>query len=105
MKYCAHCGAEMMDEAQVCVKCGCAAKKPEEKKENKVSPKSRTIDLLLLLFVGGAGIHKFYEGKIGMGILYLFTGGLFGIGCIIDLINILTGKAKDNDGLEIVNWN
>ena len=35
--------------------------------------------LLLCIFVGGAGIHRFYAGKIGTGILYLFTGGLFGI--------------------------
>ncbi|MCL1803280.1 MAG: NINE protein [Eubacteriaceae bacterium] len=35
--------------------------------------------------------HKFYEEKIGMGILYIFTGGLFGIGWLIDLIKIATG--------------
>ena len=34
--------------------------------------------------------HKFYEGKIGMGVLYLFTGGLFGIGWFVDLIVLLT---------------
>ena len=32
---------------------------------------------------------KFYEGKIGMGVLYIFTGGLFGIGAFVDLIVIL----------------
>ncbi|MBQ1259000.1 MAG: TM2 domain-containing protein [Clostridia bacterium] len=35
------------------------------------------------------GGHKFYEGKIGMGILYIFTFGLFGIGLLVDLIVIL----------------
>ena len=44
----------------------------------------------LCLFLGFFGIHKFYEGKTGMGILYLFTGGLFYIGWIIDIFVILT---------------
>ena len=43
----------------------------------------------LCLFLGVIGAHKFYEGKIGMGVLYIFTGGLFGIGAFVDLIVIL----------------
>ena len=43
----------------------------------------------LCLFFGVFGAHKFYEGKTGMGILYLLTGGLFGIGAFIDLLVIL----------------
>lgn len=54
------------------------------------TPKDKWISFLLCLFLGGIGAHKFYEGKIGMGILYLFTGGLFLIGAIIDLLIILT---------------
>ncbi|MBU5456819.1 TM2 domain-containing protein [Oscillibacter sp. MSJ-31] len=54
--------------------------------------------LLLCIFVGGAGIHRFYAGKIGTGILYLFTGGLFGIGWLIDLVKIATGKFTDKNG-------
>lgn len=46
--------------------------------------------LLLCLFFGVFGVHKFYEGKKGIGILYIFTLGLFGIGWIVDLIIILT---------------
>ena len=42
---------------------------------------------LITLFLGWAGIHKFMDKKIGMGILYLCTFGLFGIGWIIDIIN------------------
>ncbi len=44
---------------------------------------------LLCLFLGALGVHKFYEGKVGMGILYLFTVGLFGIGWFIDCIALL----------------
>ncbi|MDE5994014.1 MAG: TM2 domain-containing protein [Oscillospiraceae bacterium] len=44
----------------------------------------------MCIFLGFFGGHKFYEGKVGMGILYFFTGGLFFIGVIIDFIGILT---------------
>lgn len=53
-------------------------------------PKEKRLTYLLLtIFLGVFGIHKFYIGKIGMGILYLFTGGLFLIGWIIDIINAI----------------
>lgn len=52
--------------------------------------KNKWIAFFLCLFLGAIGVHKFYEGKIGMGILYLFTGGLAGIGVIIDLITLLS---------------
>jgi len=42
----------------------------------------------LLFFMGFGGIHRLYNGKIGTGLLWLFTGGLFGIGQIVDLIFI-----------------
>lgn len=51
--------------------------------------KNKWVAFLLCLFLGGIGAHKFYDGKIGMGILYLLTGGIFGIGWLIDCIRIL----------------
>lgn len=45
-----------------------------------ISRKSKTTALLLCIFLGGLGVHRFYVGKGGTGILYLFTAGLFGIG-------------------------
>ena len=51
-------------------------------------------ELLLCLFLGGLGAHKFYRKKYGMGILYLFTAGLFGIGVIVDLISIISKLIK-----------
>jgi TM2 domain-containing membrane protein YozV len=48
---------------------------------------------LLLIFLGCLGGHKFYIGKIGMGILYILTFGLFGIGLLIDLF-ILAGQVR-----------
>lgn len=50
--------------------------------------KTKLVAYLLWFFLGVFGAHKFYLGKIGMGILYIFTLGLFGIGIIIDLFTI-----------------
>ncbi|HIT90783.1 MAG TPA: TM2 domain-containing protein [Candidatus Merdenecus merdavium] len=69
-----------------------------------VSPKSRLVALLLCLFLGGLGGHRFYAGKIGWGVLYLFTGGLCGIGALVDLIMIITGGFTDQNGLPIKVW-
>ena len=57
---------------------------------------------LLCLFLGGLGVHCYYVGKIGTGILFLLTAGVFGIGVIVDLIKIATGKFTDKYGNVIV---
>ena len=57
------------------------------------------MDFLLCLFLGMLGVHKFRENRVGMGLLYLFTGGLFGIGWLIDCIKYLVG-AIQNTSLE-----
>lgn len=51
--------------------------------------KSQLVAFLLCFFLGGLGIHRFYLGYTGMGILYLFTAGLFGIGWLIDIILLI----------------
>ena len=48
--------------------------------------KSKWVSFFLCLFLGMFGAHKFYEGRVFLGVLYICTGGLFGIGIIIDLI-------------------
>lgn len=48
--------------------------------------KSKWVSFFLCLFFGFLGVHKFYEGRVLLGILYIFTCGLFGVGVIIDLI-------------------
>lgn len=69
------------------------------------SHKSRLVALLLCLFLGALGIHRFYVGKIGTGLIYLFTAGLFGVGALVDLIMIICGNFKDSAGAPLVNWN
>ena len=65
---------------------------------NVYSRKSQIIALILCLLFGTLGVHYFYVGKIGMGLLYLFTGGLFGSGWIVDIIRIIAGIFRDKDG-------
>lgn len=68
------------------------------------SDKKRLVALLLCIFLGEFGIHRFYVGKIGTGILYLLTGGLFGIGWIIDIVKICLGSFTDNVDAPLREW-
>lgn len=105
-KFCEFCGSKVVVDAVVCPKCGREIEKLkfEEKEANPqivinnsnvvsgiVGRKQcdKWIALLLCIFLGFFGGHKFYEGKVGIGILYIFTLGLFGIGVIIDFISII----------------
>lgn len=99
-KYCQHCGQVIAVEAVVCPYCGCQVEVLQGQPapvvvQPYIDPymasrrKDKWVAFLLCFFLGGLGIHKFYEGKIGMGILYIFTVGLFGIGWLVDIIVIL----------------
>ena len=71
---------------------------------NSVMPsgKSKTVTLILCIFLGYIGVHRFYTGKIGTGILYLLTGGIFYIGWIVDIIKIATGSYRDGNNRPLV---
>jgi TM2 domain-containing membrane protein YozV len=63
-----------------------------------VSPKNRIVALILAIFFGGLGVHRFYVGKVGTGILMLITIGGFGIWWIVDIIMIAVGSFTDKAG-------
>lgn len=110
-KFCKHCGAKIPEAAVVCTHCGCQVEEMKHAEQPSivinnantntntnanvnaamfgVRMKNKWVAFLLCVFLGYLGAHKFYEGKAGMGILYLFTCGLFGIGWFIDCIVLL----------------
>lgn len=115
-KFCPKCGSEVQDNATFCSHCGAqvggetgATYETSNKsvKPQVGSTRSRGLALILACIgaIGFAGIHRFYVGKIGTGILWLLTGGCCGIGTIIDVIMIATGDFTDIDGEKLVNWN
>jgi len=71
---------------------------------NPVSDRSRLAAALLCFFVGVLGVHRFYVGKVGTGILMLVTFGGLGIWALIDLIIILVGTFRDKQDRVLVNW-
>lgn len=74
--------------------------------QNRTMPsgKSRATALILCVLIGIFGVHRFYLGRWATGLLWIFTGGLFGIGTLIDLILIACGSFKDGDGRVVANW-
>lgn len=110
-KFCKHCGTTIDKDVVICPHCGKQVEsigiqqQPNIVINNSNSNinantnvntalgarmKNKWVAFCLCLFLGFFGAHKFYEGKGGMGILYLCTAGLFGIGWIVDLIVLLT---------------
>ena len=68
------------------------------------SPKSRLAAALLAFFLGALGIHRFYVGKIGTGVLMILTLGGLGIWVIVDIIVILVGSFRDKQNRVLSNW-
>lgn len=110
-KFCKHCGGTIPQDAVMCTHCGrqveelASAAQPQVVIQNTnmntntaaavvagvgARAKNKWTAFVLCLLLGYFGAHKFYEGKVGMGVLYLFTLGLFGIGWFVDLIVLLT---------------
>lgn len=73
----------------------------EEKKEEPKSDKNYLATLLFCLFLGSFGVHRFYVGKIGTGLLMLITFGGLAIWTLIDFIMIVCGAFRDKQGFLI----
>ena len=104
--YCPKCGAKVEDGASFCSNCGHGANAQAGTTVINIvnnAPvyvrKKKWVAFFLCLFFGIWGVHRFYVGKVGTGILWIFTMGCFGIGCLVDLILILCGCFRDKSGL------
>jgi TM2 domain-containing membrane protein YozV len=122
-KFCQNCGAKTNPQQEVCLKCGTLLKREDKQKDP--TRKNQLVALLLCLFVGWLGVHRYYMGRVVSGVAmfilylsgfaFLFAGykwsGLyvfavaavigFFVWWIIDLISIATGKMKDGEGREL----
>ena len=65
---------------------------------NDRSSKNYGATLLLAIFLGFLGTHRFYVGKATTGVLYFFSGGLFLVGWIIDIFQVAFGNFTDKGG-------
>lgn len=97
--FCSSCGEIIKKEAEICPKCGVRQK--AAKSSSDVSEKWLTC-LLLCIFLGYFGAHRFYTGKTGTAVLMIFTLGGCGIWALIDMIMIIAGKFQDSNGNYIV---
>ena len=109
-KFCKFCGEKIPEDAIMCTHCGRQVEQLKSEQPQVVinnsnnntntnvnrnystsrgGEKNKWVALLLCIFLGYLGVHKFYEGKILLGIVYLCTFGLFGIGWFIDCISLL----------------
>ena len=125
-KFCKFCGEKIDKDCVICPKCG---KQVEDIKrsddrivinnnntntnantvtsgyDSMISPKSWIVTLLLCIFLGVIGIHRFYVGKVGTGILMILLclTGISAVWALVDLIFILLKRFKDKQGRLIKN--
>jgi len=100
-QFCPGCARVISIQARACPGCGAPIRGAVPA---NASDKSRLAALLLCFFLGVFGIHRFYVGKVGTGILQLFTLGLLGIWTLIDFVIIIVGAFSDSQGRKLIIW-
>lgn len=119
--YCHNCGSRIGETAKFCKECGAAVNGNNQQQQPVVvnvvnnntnqninggryyiPRKSRWVAFWICLFAGWLGVHKFYLGKTGLGILYLCTFGLCAIGWIFDIFMLFMGLSVDAWGRKLI---
>ena len=105
--YCQKCGTAMEKLDRFCRNCGwdssgLAVATPAV--PANVSDRKRAVAAILCFLLGVFGVHRFYVGKIGTGLVWLFTLGFLGLGMLADLILIVAGEFKDSEGRKLYVW-
>ena len=99
-EYCRGCGRVISRFAVSCPQCGA----PTGLRTWDASEKSGVAALLLCFFFGVFGVHRFYVGKVGTGLLQVFTLGGLGIWAFIDFILIACNVFRDKQGRKVAVW-
>jgi TM2 domain-containing membrane protein YozV len=88
-KYCNSCGEVINKEAEICPKCGVRQQSAPSTHSSTSTKtiKSKTVAGVLAILLGGIGVHKFYLGNVGVGIIYLIFAWTF----IPEIIGIVEG--------------
>lgn len=112
--FCPDCGSPMAAEDRYCPACRWDAQYPEGRAQRGLpasprnlgppSDKNRMTTLLLCVFGGFFGLHRFYVGRVGSGVLWLMTLGVLSVGWIYDLVMIATGEFADDQGKRVLYW-
>jgi hypothetical protein len=107
MMFCRACGKQLHMSALTCTQCGAqqrAAAPQGRPADPNVSPKLLLPAVLLCFWFGVFGVHRFFVGKVGTGLLQLFTFGGLGIWALVDLIILVCGAFTDSDGRKLTQW-
>lgn len=94
--FCQHCGAQTQPLAEFCIHCGVRLAGAFGEGKDWLTT------LLLAIFLGYLGVHRFYTGHTGIGIAQLLTFGGCGIWTLIDIIMIVTDAYKDSKGNPLI---
>jgi TM2 domain-containing membrane protein YozV len=103
MVFCSRCGKEIHDSAISCPSCG-AMQGIRPPAQFSITQERILPVFLLCFFLGVLGVHRFYVGKVGTGIVQLLTFGGAGLWALVDLIVIICGAFTDEHGNKITQW-